>query len=384
MQGIMKYELDLNESPAQGTKRITIELVDHVHDLMTNPQPTREEAVHEARKSFKRIRAALRLARDETGKTWYRRENLFYRDSSRMLAPVRDSTVLVLTLDAVSEAYANIVPPETFASIRQRLEKRHEDIVQELLDEQDVMQVVARRMEEGRIRLQRMPVDSEEFDVYGAGLRRVYQRGRKAMQIALADPDDPAKFHEWRKRVKYLWYHMDILQQVWPLMLQDTANELHLLSDFLGDAHDLVVLKEILLAEPELSEGNQNLTTLLALTDRRRQSLEEASWTLGKRLYFERPRDFVRRIKTYWEAWQQDNPATRSALQKSVAEKEQLQALRKALLDGSALLSTRETAELLGKSTGQVRADIRSGRLKGGKVGRFWVIRRDSLPAEEA
>ena len=102
------------------------------------------------------------------------------------------------------------------------------------------------------------------------------------MQRAYADPEDPDKFHEWRKRVKYLWYHMDILQQAWPVMLQDTANELHLLSDFLGDAHDLVVLKETLLAEPELSEGNQNLTTLLALIDRRRSSLEEASWTLGQ------------------------------------------------------------------------------------------------------
>ena len=376
----MKYELDLQESPADGTKRIIAERVDYVHDLMTDPQPTREKAVHNARKSFKRIRAALRLARDEVGQEWYRRENVFYRDSSRILAPVRDSTVLVLTLDTVTRAYANIVPPNTFDSIRRNLLERHEDIVRELLDDQDVLSLVARRMEEGRDRLQEMPVSSADFEVYGDGLRRVYRRGRRAMQRAYADPDDPDKFHEWRKRVKYLWYHMDIFQAAWPVMLQDTANELHLLSDFLGDAHDLVVLKETLLAEPELSAGDLNLTTLLALIDRRRASLEEASWTLGQRLYFERPRDFVKRIETYWHAWQQDIPATRTALQKNVQTKARLAEMRRELLSGSELLSTREAAVIMGTSTRKVRADIYNGRLKAIKVGRFWVVRRDSLP----
>jgi CHAD domain-containing protein/8-oxo-dGTP pyrophosphatase MutT (NUDIX family) len=316
----MNYELYLYESPGEGVKRILTECVNYVHHLMTDPQSTREEAVHEARKTCKRIRAALRLARDETGREWYRQENHFYRDASRLLAPVRDSTVLVLSLDDVTEANADILPPETFASIRQRLEQHHEEIVQELLDEQDVMQIVARQMEEGLERLQRMPVSSEAFGVYADGLRRVYRRGRQEMVKAKDDPDDPVKFHEWRKQVKYLWYHMELLRQVWPLVLQDIGNELHLLSDFLGDAHDLVVLKKTLLAEPELSKDNQNLVSLLALIDRRRQNLEVASWTLGQRLYSEKPKDFVKRIVTYWDAWQHDPPITQAALLNSALQ----------------------------------------------------------------
>lgn len=375
----MKYELDLGETPADGPERILTELVNHIHTLMVDPQMSREEAVHEARKSFKRVRAALRLVRDETGQEWYRRENIFYRDSSRILAPVRDSTVLVLTLDAVTKAYAHIVLPETFASIRQNLIQRHEDIVEDLLDDQDVMEIVAARLGAGRGRLQEMPVSSTDFATFGEGLRRVYRRGRQAMRRAYADPADPDKFHEWRKRVKYLWYHMDILQPSWPVMLGDMARELHLLSDFLGDAHDLVVLKETLLAEPELSEGNLNLTTLLALIDRRRKGLEEACWTLGQRLYFEKPDDFVQRIETYWNAWHDDVPATRAALEKSVQSKAELAKLRKDLLKGSELISTREAADLLGVSPGKIRSDIYKGRLKAIKVGRFWVIRKDSL-----
>ena len=91
MQSSMKYELDLQESPADGTKRIIAERVDYVHDLMTDPQPTRENAVHQSRKSFKRIRAALRLVRNDAGHDWYRRENRFYRDSSRLLSLIHIS-----------------------------------------------------------------------------------------------------------------------------------------------------------------------------------------------------------------------------------------------------------------------------------------------------
>ena len=319
----MDYELELHEGLGEGIKRILSECVAQVHGLMTDPQPTREEAVHDARKTFKRIRAALRLARDEMGQAWYQEENVFYRDASWLLAPVRDSTVLVLSFDAVVEAFADIVPPQTFAPIRQNLVQRHEDIVYDLLDEQDIMQIVAGQMEEGLDRLQAMPVSSDDFGIYADGLERVYKRGRQAMERAYANQDNPVIFHEWRKRVKYLWHHMEILQQAWPLMLQDTGNELHLLSDFLGDAHDLVVLKETLLAEPELSGGNLNLVTLFALMDRRRQELEEASWTLGQRLYSERPQDFVRRIETYWKAWQHDPPATRAALMNSARQREE-------------------------------------------------------------
>ncbi|MEJ2751409.1 MAG: CHAD domain-containing protein, partial [Chloroflexota bacterium] len=78
----MNYELSQDENLADGIMRILTECVDSVYELMTDPQPTPEDAVHNARKTFKRIRAALRLVRDETGTEWYRRENAFFRDAS--------------------------------------------------------------------------------------------------------------------------------------------------------------------------------------------------------------------------------------------------------------------------------------------------------------
>ena len=55
-------------------------------------------AVHETRKSLKRMRATVRLARDELGDEAYRRENIAFRDAARRLGGARDSQVLLETL----------------------------------------------------------------------------------------------------------------------------------------------------------------------------------------------------------------------------------------------------------------------------------------------
>ncbi len=45
--------------------------------------------------------------------------------------------------------------------------------------------------------------------------------------------------HEWRKRVKDLWYHVTLLQDAWRPVMSALADEAHELSDRLGDEHDL-------------------------------------------------------------------------------------------------------------------------------------------------
>ena len=53
--------------------------------------PPRSAAVHEVRKSLKKIRAALRLVRPVIGDKSYRRENTCFRDAARPLTEVRDA-----------------------------------------------------------------------------------------------------------------------------------------------------------------------------------------------------------------------------------------------------------------------------------------------------
>ena len=50
--------------------------------------------------------------------------------------------------------------------------------------------------------------------------------------------------HEFRKRAKDLWYLLRLLAGAWPGLLDPSAEQLHELTEMLGDHHDLAVLGE--------------------------------------------------------------------------------------------------------------------------------------------
>ncbi|MGH3666464.1 MAG: CHAD domain-containing protein, partial [Egibacteraceae bacterium] len=59
------------------------------------------EAVHEARKATKRVRAALRVVRDALGTAAYRQRNVAVRDTARRLSGARDDAVVRQALAAL-------------------------------------------------------------------------------------------------------------------------------------------------------------------------------------------------------------------------------------------------------------------------------------------
>jgi CHAD domain-containing protein len=115
-----------------------------------------------------------------------------------------------------------------------------------------------------------------------------------------AEGGDEADFHGWRKRAKDLWYELRLLGDAWPRPLGATSDEVHQLSELLGDHHDLAVLREDLRQRNLGGEATQPLAAAICL---RQEELAEESFALGRRLYVERPRDFSRRLRGYWRAW---------------------------------------------------------------------------------
>ena len=51
--------------------------------------------------------------------------------------------------------------------------------------------------------------------------------------------------HEWRKRTKDVWHHLQLLEESWQPVIGAVADEAHELSDRLGDEHDLTVLEGV-------------------------------------------------------------------------------------------------------------------------------------------
>src|SRR5436190_20379458 len=98
----MSFELKPDESLGKGLRRIVRGQLENGLEELTGARPEpRDEALHEARKCFKKVRAMLRLVRPKIGTKMYRGENLCIRDAARPLTEVRDAKILIETLDSL-------------------------------------------------------------------------------------------------------------------------------------------------------------------------------------------------------------------------------------------------------------------------------------------
>jgi CHAD domain-containing protein len=255
-----------------------------------------DAAVHAARKRFKRVRAVVRLVRGSIGETNYRHENVFFRDAGARLSEARDAAVLVETLTELKGA----VDDGAYAAARKLLLARRRAVNKRVLEEGGGLEAVAQAVEEARTRVATWQLDSDGWDALEPGLKQIYQAGRWAFKRADLG-GHPELFHEWRKRVKDLWHHTEVLEEVWPEMMKVLAEEFHELADTLGKEHDLSVLKSVL--EAEALARAEGPSAVIEAIDVRRTALGREAKAAGERLFAEKPGAFVKRLGRYWEAW---------------------------------------------------------------------------------
>jgi CHAD domain-containing protein len=251
-----------------------------------------DKAVHEARKSFKRNRAALRLAREELGPAAFSRENRRYRDLGRDLAGARDADVLLATLDDIATRSGR---DGAFGGLRERLLAERDARRGELLHDETARAAAVGRLEQARGAIPGLPFESEEPKLLIAGWRRTYRNGRRDFRAAQEGHDTEA-LHEWRKRVKDLWHQCQVLEPLWPARMKAMAGQASKLSDLLGEDHDLAVLSQTAQAHDEALTAEERRVLTRAI-GRRRRKLQKKADTLGEKLYAERPRKLASRLE---------------------------------------------------------------------------------------
>lgn len=313
---------------------------------IANIEQTREEtasekeaaiAVHEARKSLKRIRATLRLLRSAMGDKAFRAESQRFAGVGRMLSDTREAQVMDQVLrelarlcnadaestDAASDKGASDTGDgggaaltgelplgqaapwpdavragyvEAVAMARQARRERPKPATR---PSPELREQVLRELKAARSRIEQWSLQGKARRSLQLGLRRAVKRARKALIAARAahPPKEAAEhFHELRKRVKDLYYMACLLAPARPESLEPLAAKLDQLADLLGDDHDLAVLAEQAHALPDLFGGTMAVTLLLELSAARQQHLRQSAQPLAERLHELRPRSFARAV----------------------------------------------------------------------------------------
>ncbi|MBD3221054.1 CHAD domain-containing protein [bacterium] len=290
----MSFRFEPGEPVERGIKRMVREQIDQAIAEIDTQNLSHHERVHQVRKRCKKVRALARLARPALGKP-YREINRYYRDTARPLSDIRDAQALVETFDDV-DARADRLVADAFAPVRAALVARR-DAAAARVDIAGLLAEAREALVAGRAALDTWHIDDEGFQAIAGGVHRTYRRGRKAMKKARRKPS-PERYHEWRKRAKYLWYDLRIMRPLWPEVMPAMEDEADRLADLLGDDHDIHVLTVTVNEDPELGRV-ATMEEFLQLLGQRSRTLRDEAHRIGRRIYAEKPGDFVERLGRY-------------------------------------------------------------------------------------
>ena len=297
----MKFTLIPEEAPSDSLRRIAAEQIAGTIAQLQRKDDL-NEGIHEARKHFKRIRALLRLARGALPAETYVSENRLFRDLGRQLSPVRDSAVYIETVDLIRNRYRAQLADEPFLRLRERMVYEHRAVLNRFTRDEQWQQSLFHTLQRAQPRANGWRFYESEFSFFRGGLRRIYGRGRAEKAAAFAHPTTE-RFHAWRKRVKYLWHHLQLLQPLWPAQIRVLVRDCNRLADRLGEEHDLAVLLETSVVQAMMDTDAESADQLFTVVSRERERLRRAAIPLAQRIYVESAGRFVDRIEGYWLAY---------------------------------------------------------------------------------
>ena len=257
--------------------------------------PRSDAAIHRARRRVKKIRAVIRLVRPALGGT-FQPINKRLRETVDLLAPVADGQGVVEALDRLSEKYQDGFAAATLATFRAGLVEREARADRQAKVDR-VLQRVSAALRDERERVKKWKLKGASFKPLARSLETSCRAARKAMAATIAHPTTD-NFHLWRRRVKDHWFHVRLLKARCGNRLLAYERRLEQLDDCLGEYHNFALLGAIVMAETSVPrpEGARRLRII----KKHQGELRRQAYALGRRIYAEKPRHFVRRVRALW------------------------------------------------------------------------------------
>jgi CHAD domain-containing protein len=263
------------------------------HALTTSAGSQFRSAVHESRKSVKKVRAVAAFL-TQAGAKLPRRDRKRLKSAARALSRVRDSTAIIDTFDRLRRRYPRQLPEHTYGILRRALVAAR-DRSEARAQRDGVVAEAAERLKKTHKSAREWTSPSIKMVDMIAIVAASYRRSRHAMKWARATGQS-ATLHRWRKELKTLWYHLRLAR---PLMtgVAPLIAELNRLETELGDDHNLVVLEATLRGCRDLRSMRAEMRQIDRLAARMREPLRRRAFALGRRLHVRKPEAFARWLR---------------------------------------------------------------------------------------
>lgn len=297
----MPFRIDPKKPFDDEIRRAGLELIEDTVTILRDRPSGPHEAVHDARKRFKRLRALYRLIR-KAAPDFSREENARFRDIARSLAFARDATALVETAEYLEAFALSDTQGEALRSITAMLRARRDHAVEYEAALDEAISAAITGCEAGRERLKTLSLPDELKDSARL-LRTSWARQRKRARQALADCHERADvehFHELRKAGQTYWMHLGLMRRIWPSAMRAKRADTKRLVDILGHEHDLSVLAAVADREPDRFGNGERLALLLDAIIERQQALRAEGLELADEVLSESARTESRIVGLLW------------------------------------------------------------------------------------
>jgi CHAD domain-containing protein len=289
------YRLKKGKSASKELSRVVAREFEKAVTDLDHADSSPAEAVYEARKHVKKIRAVLRMLQKDLGKD-YVVQNRRLRTVAHQLSSLRDADAAADTMESVRRRYPQLVTPSILASVQKGLRSRKR-VTTARVDPEHLVPRVERSLRRSAERTPQRVRRVVRRTAMSAGILRGYERARDALAEVHTTPDD-GMFHRWRRRVKDHWYHIRLLEGL-NGRAHARARTLKRLETWLGDDHNLVLLRGTILDNPTRFGDEKTTALVLGCVTKHQTSLRRRALKLGDRAFAQKPRAF-RRLVARW------------------------------------------------------------------------------------
>lgn len=299
------YAIGRNETIDEATQRVArAEIRRAMAALVGRDGRPVAEVSRDCRVRCRKVRGLAQLVRPAL-KGRYRITAKALRQATAPLDGVSEDLEMLSTFDQLLTRLGPLAPDGGLENVRYGLRRRAARATWAVADgcweERAHASLVALVRAEGAVADWRLA--DADWEVLSGGLARSYADARHALAVARAVPSDE-HLRRWRRKARITRYHLRLLSDTAPSVCVPLAEQLHDVSNALGDAHRLTLLADRLLADPDDMGGRVEVDQAVTLADGCRVDLERRALGAGARLFVEEPAAFADRLGGHWNLWQ--------------------------------------------------------------------------------
>ena len=256
----------------------------------------RETSIHDARQHIKKARSVLHLLRAALGGD-YAELNDSLRSAANRMSGARDADALVPLMTSLSGRYHGAMTPGALRQANATLKARRREAHAKLRGRR--LADITHTLERSRRRVRSSVWSVATRRNVRRGITDGYRRARRAMAEAADAGTSDALFHAWRRRLKDHWYQMRLVEGI-NARASARVGSLKQLQNWLGEDHNLVLLRAAILAHPRQFGDSQTVDAMLGCIDKRLAALRSRALRRGRRLFSGKPSAFGKDIRRAW------------------------------------------------------------------------------------